>query len=185
MHLGRLGKPEMKYYNVLANTGVLSQYTWTSADQLAALPVGTGQGQRLGRMIRVYRMRIVVAFSDMAADSRVGLSFSERIDPTVTGSDLFASNGSVRTDLEYPNPMVVRKVYHHSVDSVMRHCGSTFGTTPSYCAPVYVVDQSWAKGLVIRYDVSAVVGPSPVLWHVVDETSISASIGTQIWFTDE
>lgn len=178
--------PEMKFFQTTASTGVLSQYTWQTADQMNNIAAGTGQGQRLGRQIRVHRVRYALYPSDMAGDTVFAVSNVMRVDPTVSSSDLFPTSGSNRSYFEYPNPLLQTKVFEHTVKTAMQWAGATFGTTPSYASACIVADQSFGKGKLISYDAAgSLVGPSPVLFFCVSETSISIDIGCQIWFTDE
>lgn len=178
--------PEMKFFQTLATTGIISQNTWQSADQLSNIAAGTGQNQRLGREIRIHRMRMTLNPSDLAADSLFALSFVCRVDPTVASSDIFPSSGSTRALLEYPNPLMVSKVYEHRISTAMTAAGGAFGTTPSYGALCWVVDQTWEKGFRLRYDAGgAIFGASPLVLFATNESSISVDVGVQIWFTDE
>jgi hypothetical protein len=170
----------------MAATGILSQNTWTSADQIASIAQGTGQANRLGLEIRLRRLRMVISFSEQASQSNCGISFLERLDPTVSGSDIFGTNGLSRAELDFPNPAVVRQVFRHQVNSAEGWTGAAHGTTPSYSSVTVVVDHDFGeKGKLIRYDLAgAVVGPLPMVWFITNETSISCQLGTQLWFTD-
>jgi hypothetical protein len=176
----------VKFKSVTQATGILSQNTWSVSDQIGGITQGATQATRLGLEIRLRRMRVVISFSEQASQSNCGFSFLDRLDPTVSGSDIFGTNGLTRAELDYPNPAVVNRVYSHVVNSAEGFTGAAHGTTPSYSSVTIVVDHDFGqKGKLVRYDLAgAVVGPLPMVWYITNETSISAQIGTQLWFTD-
>jgi hypothetical protein len=176
----------MKFYQVTGSSGVLSQNTWQNSDQFNSIAAGTGQANRLGRQIRVHRVRYAIQPSDLAANSLFAVSHNLRVDPTVAASDMFPGSGSSRAMHEYPNPLLTRETYHHRVATAMQWAGASFGTTPSYANVMVIVDQTFEKGKLVSYDsAGAVVGSSPFLYYGTDETSITVAFGVQIWFTDE
>jgi hypothetical protein len=178
--------PEMKFYQATGNMGILSQNTWQNQDQFGSITAGTGQANRLGRQIRVHRVRYVLRPSTLAAESMFGFSHVRRLDPTVSASDMFPGSGSARALYQYPPPLLQSSVYDHRIATAMDWVGAARGTTPSYVDLAVVVDQKFERGFVINYDLAgAVVGPSPFLYFAVDETSITMDWGCQIWFTDE
>lgn len=180
------GLPEVKFFQTTASTGVASQHTWSSYDNLNNLPQGTDQDERLGRLIRIKRMRCVIKYNTPAYTTTVGHILLMRLDPSVSASDLWVTNGSNRTVLLEPNPLCYRTIYSHMVKTITQLSMAAGGTTPSYGQAVHVIDHHFGKGVQVRYDAAgAVIGPSPLPYYCTDESGLTFDVAYQVWFTDE
>lgn len=178
-------KPELKYFTTTASTGIVSQYTWNNFDQLGNIAAGTAQNQRLGRVIRLHRMRVVLSPGAQAYDTVLSFVLLKRLDPSISSSDIWPDSGSARSQLNYPNPLCAPVVYHETCKTLAQYAGSAGGTTPSYAPVVLVFDQHWEKGFPVSYDAGgAVIGASPIPHWCVSTTSVSADVAVQYWFTD-
>jgi len=176
---------EVKFYETTYSPGIMSANTWNEIDALASIVAGTGQNQRLGRRIRLLRMRVVVRVN-MNADSTAAFIFGKWKDQTVAGSDLFSTSGSTRSEMCAPNPTCVVDLFEHRCGTLMEYVGAAYGTTPSYVKNNFIFDHRFRKGMPIVYDVAGTtLGAYPSLWHCWDETSVSPEIAVEYWYTDE
>ncbi len=169
-------RPEMKYFT--AFTGVTpTTNTWTNFAQWANIANGTGQNQRLGRMIRVHRIRHLVGGLH-ASGENIALSTVHKVDVTVSPVDLFASSGSDRSEYDYPNPALVRAVPHHTLKS---------GNMAAEGGLVFVIEHDVRCNVLVRYDASgSVQGPTIDPYFISAEaTPTSHDLAVQYWFTDE
>lgn len=182
---GTLGSAEeLKFYETTYAPGIMAANTWNEVDALASIVAGTGQNQRLGRKIRLHRMRFVVRVN-MNAESTAAFIVGKWKDQTVAGSDLFSTSGTTRAELCAPNPTCVVALFDHVCATMMKFVGATYGTTPSYVKHAFVFDHHFRKGMEIVYDVAGTtLGAYPSLWHCWDETSVSPEMAVEYWYTD-
>ncbi len=178
---------ELKFYETTASLGVGSSITWTELDYLPSIVAGTGQNQRLGRKIRLIRMRYVLRLLTNAETTFAAVTGVWK-DQTVSGSDLFSTSGSARTELCAPNPTCVVKLQDvRGPKTALQFAGGAYGTTPSYVTNVHVFDVHFGKnGMPIIYDGSgSTLGPYPSVWYCFNETSVTPEAAVEFWYTDE
>lgn len=170
-------KPEVKYYNIYGNIGAFTANTWASVDPFTSIVAGVAQNQRLGRVIHLIKGRFVLYNDFLSSGDIVAVSAVMKADVSVTATDLFSGNAATGAALDYPNPAMVDKVYHHKVFTPFM---IGYGDNDN----VVVLDLPLRGKLL--YDASGnVQGPAPSVL-VVTNNALAPVLryAWQVWYTD-
>lgn len=169
-------RPELKQYATTTVSGVVASTAWQSAPIMIGIANGNTASTRLGRAIRVRRIRLACQWTAASAIDSVAFGLLRLRDDAISASDAIPTNDV----LAYPITEIAVPVGPWHVDG---YGALIEGYNSTLVPTTMIVDVNLNQ--IVRYDDSGnCVGPTFDCFYKQSVTNGTFRIITTIWFED-